>query len=82
MPKCHGDVNGKNRVERQDCMQSRQDYIIAVKKKKKKKKRQVLRKIAQDVRQGEQSFAELHGEAILSRQNIGDMCGALNSGEE
>ena len=31
-----------------DCMQSRQDYIVAVKKKKKKKRR-VARKIAQEV---------------------------------
>ena len=43
-------------------MQSRQDYMTAVKKKK--KKRLVARKIAQEVWQGPQSFADLCGEAF------------------
>ena len=32
--RCHGDANGRIEWDVKDCMQSRQDYIIAVKERK------------------------------------------------
>ena len=59
---CHGDANGKmsrgcdweDRVGGQDCMQSRQDYIIAVKEKRRDTNSE---EDSPGVRQGVRSYA-------------------------
>ena len=53
---------GRIKWDVKDCMQSRQAYIWVVKKKK--KKRLVARKVAQEVRQRGEGFAELKEETF------------------
>ena len=54
------DANGGIEWDVKDCMQSRQDYIIAVKEEEIRD----ARKIAQGMRQRARSHAELGGEAV------------------
>ena len=75
---CHGDANGGIEWDVKDCMQSRQDYIIAVKGRR-------------DTRHEEDSPGDAATRAEscgvrwrggLSRRHVGDTCGVSRTSEE